>query len=86
MVDLAQIKEHMEVVGSDGEHVGTVDHIEGDTRIKLTKSDPTSGGEHHYLPASLITSVEGDRLRLSCPAAEARADRDKEIPAGESTS
>jgi hypothetical protein len=33
-----QIKEHMEVVGSDGQHVGTVDGVEDD-RIKLTKSD-----------------------------------------------
>ncbi|HCW59491.1 MAG TPA: hypothetical protein DHB48_00600, partial [Sphingobium sp.] len=36
MVDLSQIKEHAEVIGADGVHVGTVDHVEGD-RIKLTK-------------------------------------------------
>ena len=29
------IQEHMEVVGSDGKHVGTVDHLEGD-QLKLT--------------------------------------------------
>jgi hypothetical protein len=38
MVDLSQIKEHMEVIGADGVHVGTVDHVDGD-RIKLTKKD-----------------------------------------------
>ena len=32
------IKEHMEVLGSDGKHVGTVDHLEGADRIKLTKT------------------------------------------------
>jgi len=37
------IREHMEVVGSDGKHIGTVDHVEG-SRLKLTKSDPSSGG------------------------------------------
>src|SRR5437899_1716667 len=31
------IKEHMEVLGSDGAHVGTVDHLEGADEIKLTK-------------------------------------------------
>ena len=40
---LGQIREHMEVVGSDEEHVGTVDKVAGD-RIILTKSDPESGG------------------------------------------
>ncbi len=48
MSDLAsQIGEHMEVVGDDGEHVGTVDKVE-DNRIKLTrKDDPTGSGEHY---------------------------------------
>jgi hypothetical protein len=31
-----EIKEHMEVIGADGVHVGTVDKVEG-RRIKLTK-------------------------------------------------
>ncbi len=38
MADASAIKEHMEVIGADGVHVGTVDHVEGD-RIKLTKAD-----------------------------------------------
>ena len=44
MFATAQIKEHMEVVGSDGAHVGTVDHMEGDEKIKLATSEirPTS--------------------------------------------
>ena len=29
MFKKAEIKEHMEVLGSDGQHVGTVDHLEG---------------------------------------------------------
>ena len=38
MTDANAIREHMEVIGADGVHVGTVDHVEGD-RIKLTKAD-----------------------------------------------
>ena len=68
---LGQIREHMEVVGNDDEHVGTVDKVAGD-RIILTKSDPESGGVHHSLSCSDIDSVEGDKVKLDCPANEAR--------------
>ena len=64
---LGQIREHMEVVGNDDEHVGTVDKIAGD-RIILTKSDPESGGAHHSLSCSDIDRVEGDKVILDCSA------------------
>lgn len=64
MVDATQIKEHAEVVGSDGEHVGTVDHLEGADRIKLTKRDQDAQGQHHYIPLSWVKSVEGTQVRL----------------------
>jgi hypothetical protein len=35
---MADIKEHMEVIGADGVHVGAVEKVEG-SRIKLTKKD-----------------------------------------------
>jgi len=41
MFNKSDIKEHMEVLGSDGQHVGTVDYLEGSSDIKLTKSDPS---------------------------------------------
>ncbi len=68
---LGQIREHMDVVGNDDEHVGTVDKIAGD-RIILTRSDPDSGGAHHSLSCSDVDRVEGDRVILDCPANEAR--------------
>ena len=43
MVAPVMIKEHMEVVGADGVHVGTVDHLEGSDQVKLTKDDPDAG-------------------------------------------
>lgn len=67
------IKEHMEVIGADGVHVGTVDKVEGD-RIKLTKRDSGQGrheGHHHYLPSSLVADIEGDKVRLSATGANA---------------
>lgn len=70
MVDATQIKEHAEVVGADGVHVGTVDHVDGD-RIKLTKKDSGQGGHeghHHYISLGLVADVEGDTVRLSANA------------------
>ncbi|QCB53662.1 DUF2171 domain-containing protein [Sphingopyxis sp. PAMC25046] len=67
--DHSAIKEDMIVVGADGVHVGTVDHLEGE-RIKLTKTD-SGDGKHHYLPAGLVAAVEGDTVRLSANAANA---------------
>ena len=75
MVDASQIKEHAEVIGADGVHVGTVDHVDGD-RIKLTKNDsPQSedgqGAKHHYISLGLVVEVEGDKVRLSATGANA---------------
>ena len=65
-----EIKDDMEVVGSDGAHVGTVDHTQGG-RIKLKKIDPAAGGEHHVLSTDLVKSV-ADKVMLSVTAAEAK--------------
>ena len=58
MAKTDQIREHMEVLGSDGKHVGTVDHLEGSNQIKLTKSDPKAGGQHHLIPTDWIDHVD----------------------------
>ena len=69
----AQIREHMDVVGNDGDHVGTVDKLEGD-RIKLTKRDDPdgSGQHHHFVPVSAVESVNDNQVRLNMPADRAR--------------
>jgi len=73
MTDHSNIREHMTIIGADGVHVGTVDHIDGD-RIKLTKADSGMGshkGHHHYISVGLIAGVEGDTVRLSATGANA---------------
>jgi hypothetical protein len=72
MIDANDIKEHMEVVGSDGDHVGTVDHCEGPNIIKLTKNDPAAGGEHHYIPLAWVASID-QQVHLAHPGSEARS-------------
>jgi hypothetical protein len=66
MSGFEDIREHMEVIGADGVHLGTVDRIEGD-RIKLIRADSGVGHEqhHHYIPRGLVADVEGDKVRLS---------------------
>ena len=68
MTDLSQVREHMEVVGADGVHIGIVDKVE-DGRIKLTRADSGSHGDHHhYLSGGLVAAVEEGRVRLSANA------------------
>ena len=67
MADSSKIREHMEVIGADGVHIGTVDRVEG-KRIKLTKKDSGEGshrGHHHYISMALVAEVEGSKVRLS---------------------
>ena len=71
MADLSAIREHMEIIGADGVHIGTVDKVEGN-RIKMTKADSGSHGDHHhYLSGGLVAEVEGNRVRLSAAGAAA---------------
>lgn len=83
MSNLENIREHMEVVGADGVHLGTVDHVDGE-RIKLTRTDSGLAHQdhHHYIPGGLIAAVEGDTVRLSANA-DVAADLFEEEESGE---
>src|SRR5262249_325950 len=72
MVAPMMIKENMEVVGSDGVHVGTGDRLEGRDTVKLAKSDPDAGGEHHFIPLAWVDHVE-TKVHLKQSGAEAKA-------------
>jgi hypothetical protein len=72
-MSVSQIKEHMEVIGADGVHIGTVDSVENG-RIKLVKADSGEGrhkGHHHFVDLGLVADVEGQKVRLSAVAAVA---------------
>lgn len=68
---LGDIREQMDVVGSDGETVGKVDCVKGD-RIILTKAD-SDDDRHHSIKCSMIGTVEGGQVRLDIPAEEAKS-------------
>ena len=64
MINVQSIKEKMEVLGSDGQHVGVVDHLDGTDKIKLTKSAAKSGGQHHIIPIAWVDKVDA-RVHLN---------------------
>jgi hypothetical protein len=68
MTKTLNVEVHMEVVGSDGQHVGTVDHLEGADKIKLTKDDPKSGGKHHFITYEQVERVADRKVHLNKPA------------------
>jgi uncharacterized protein (TIGR02271 family) len=67
----ASIAKRMDVVSSDGATIGTVDHLEGQDRIKLAKST-SPDGKHHFVPFTWIDHVDS-HVHLNKTAAEARA-------------
>ncbi len=59
MIDASQIKEQMEVKGSDGKHLGTVDGVDGQ-RVKLA-----AGGGLHYIDIAIVESIKGGAVCLN---------------------
>jgi hypothetical protein len=70
MVHQSDIKEHMEVVGADGQHVGTVDHLAKSGLIKLTKSD-AADGQHHLIPVAWVERID-QHVHLNKSSQEAK--------------
>src|SRR5262245_55689493 len=55
-MNVQNIREHLPVIASCGQRIGTVDRVEGFS-IKLTKSAPAAHGEHRYIPLAWVASV-----------------------------
>ena len=66
MVDTSTIREHMEVIGSDGVNVGRVDGVDG-SRIKLERKT-SPDGQHHYIDVADVARVDS-HVHLTRPAA-----------------
>lgn len=66
MVDRSAIREHMDVIDSEGQAIGRVNSVDG-TRIKLTRKD-SPDGRHHYVEFGDIAPIDS-HVHLSRPAA-----------------
>jgi hypothetical protein len=52
MINPSEIKPGMSVVCSEDAQFAVVDHLEGDSSIKLRRDE---AGQHHYIPLSWVT-------------------------------
>jgi hypothetical protein len=64
MIQASQIKDHMQIVGSDGQQLGSVERVDGSSRIKFAAKGAADGRDH-FIPLDWVASVEGQTLRLS---------------------
>jgi hypothetical protein len=67
MVNSSEIKPGMPVVCSENGQFAVVDHLEGDTSIKLRRDQ---AGQHHYIPLSWVTEVD-DKVHVDRPGKQA---------------
>ncbi|MES2724800.1 MAG: DUF2171 domain-containing protein [Pseudomonadota bacterium] len=72
MIATSDILEHMEVVGSDGGHVGRVDHVLG-TDIELAKMDLGAGLKHHLIPLTWVEQIIDQKVQLNMTKDAAKA-------------
>lgn len=79
-MDVSQIKEHLMVHAkgpgsmndAPGVHIGTVDQVEDEQYIKLTKND-SPDGRHRWFPVDWVESVDDKAVYLNKTEAEAKA-------------
>lgn len=67
MFEKMRLKEHMEVVDASGQHIGTVDEVDGDN-IKLTRSD-SPNDTHRFLRVDDVEKIADNRAYLKQDAA-----------------
>jgi hypothetical protein len=76
MVDTSQIKPHMPVVCSNNKQFATVDHMDANNSIKLTKDD---SGQHHWIPADWVTRVD-EHVHVDRPGKQAMQEWYTDVP------
>ena len=70
LTPLTLIQKHMEVVGSDGKHVGTIEHAESADRIVLMGDDPKARGKPHLISVDWVDYVDS-KVHLNKPSKQA---------------
>lgn len=60
MFTAQQIKPDMNVVDTDGKHIGTVDHVQDDI-VGLTR-EGFADDLHHFVSLAAVTKIDPDRL------------------------
>ena len=81
MADLTLLREDMEIVGSDGGHVGVIDHVL-DGELQLNRRDPEAEAEngpahahHHFIPIDWVDNVDAGANRATLNLGKDEAER-----------
>ena len=61
-LNINDIKKHADVIASCGTKVGTVDHLDGENQLKLTRDE---SGQHHLIPTGWIGEVKENQVILN---------------------
>ncbi len=61
-LNINEIKKHADGIASCGNKVGTVDHLDGENQLKLTRDE---SGQHHLIPTGWIGEVKEDQVILN---------------------
>ncbi len=75
-IDTTRIRPHMPVVGSEGGQFGTVDHLDANNTIKLTRDQK---GDHHWIPTSWVTNID-DEVHIDRPGKQAMKQWSEKAP------
>ncbi|MFH7767013.1 DUF2171 domain-containing protein [Acinetobacter sp. BSP-28] len=70
MINVDDITKHADVIASDGQKVGTVDHLQGTDQIKLTRNEE---GSHHLIPLSWVSEIKENQVMLNVDAEEVKS-------------
>jgi len=61
-LNINDIQKHADVIASCGTKVGTVDHLDGENQLKLTRDE---SGQHHLIPTGWIGEVKENQVILN---------------------
>ena len=68
-INVNDITKHANVIASCGTKVGTVDHLDGTDKIKLTRNEE---GSHHLIPLSWVSEIKDNQVLLNVDSEEVK--------------
>jgi hypothetical protein len=68
-INVNDITKHADVIASCGTKVGTVDHLDGSDKIKLTRNEE---GSHHLIPLSWVNEIKDNQVLLNVDSEEVK--------------
>ena len=68
MIDISDVKPGMPVVCSNGGQFAVIDHMDGESTVKLKKDD---AGMHHFMPVSWVKVVKDGEIHVDRPGTQA---------------